>query len=179
MTTEVSRNRPELPDRVSKKDRIYYKGMFVAANVKWNNDHTKPLFGQIDDDKVIDMIANRKCQLCGKRIAKDQFACFPGRFQLGTYSEAPLHIECCRYALSVCPMILRVKDDFGVAVCRDYYVRGGMVVPVWYRLPNWMQLVLSLAHKPERTDDGVRCSTCGADSLGDMNYEEFMAWSAR
>lgn len=174
----------ELPKRIYKKDRIFQNGTFVARNVKIAEDG-KALFGQVEGDRVVDMLVNRKCQTCGQRIAKTTFACFVGGPNDHFYKEAPQHIECARFALQVCPHILRRRDRYAVSVCRRYDMLEvpdvePMAIPVWDNLEPWAVLALSMAHSVsgERNEEGqLICDNCGRNHMGMMNYDEFMKWS--
>lgn len=188
---QVLRDRPiptvALPSRVYKKDIRWYKGLFVAANVGINEDGS-PKFGTVDSEKVQQMWESRTCQLCGQRIAKKDFACFPGQYGMGKYVEAPLHVECCKYSLSVCPMIKSKRASFGVSICIDYDIvefkapfwQDPGVVPNMSKYPEWASMALQFAHNITANN---RCDTCPSWAhehyLGALTYDEFMFWGER
>jgi ribosomal protein S14 len=179
----------ELPDRVYKKDRKFYKGMFIAANVRVVDGI--PLFGQVNSDKVLEMQHKRQCQLCGRKISLQDWCVFPGGALDYKYQEAPLHIDCARYSLQVCPHILSKQDKFVMSVCRRYDVvdfeppmwRDPGAVPHWSRLSPWQSFSLTMAHetKEQKKDsEGLTvCDNCGSPNAGRMTYDEFMKWSER
>jgi hypothetical protein len=177
--------RPVLPKRIPKKDQRWHKGLFVAANVRHVGG--VPLFGQVNSDWVIEAQIKRLCQLCGQHISKDLPAVFPGGPNEYKYEEAPLHIECARYSMLVCPRILSRRDTFTFHVCKTYDVmhlghtkEGTLIVdgavPKNLRRGTNLFLSLYMAHPIERQRYTM---ACGHDHIQRLSFDEFLKWSER
>lgn len=81
------------------------------------NGYVKPWFVRGDDFRVVDpdnaieSIVEGTCFLCGKPNKKGPWAFVGGPkcHALNTFSEPPMHPQCARYGLKVCPFILYPK----------------------------------------------------------------------
>lgn len=93
---------------------------FVVPAVTSRRDNGSAKFGLLDGLMSVRCIFERRCQLCFEKIEQDY--CFPGGRVTSYYTEPALHPACARYSLQVCPMILRVKDKFGITVCQEYVI---------------------------------------------------------
>jgi hypothetical protein len=183
--------RPELPTkRVTKNKQVFQDGMLVAANVAKDSDG-RALFGKVDPDFRDGGWIKRLCQLCGNRIALSDWLVFPGEFDAWGYKEVPLHVECARYSILVCPHIRKKQAFMGVSVCKKFGYRlctpplfeDDWAVPSWDGLRDWEKLGLSFAHDIQYKDDGSAfCATCPEQSnnknMGIMTIPEFIFWSA-
>jgi hypothetical protein len=183
-------SKAEIPDRVTKKNRVFQKGMLIPYNTM-RDENGVALFGKVDSDKVHKAWVDRECQLCGYRIAKDDWCVFPGAFGLWKFQEAPLHVECARYSLLVCPHIIKNRAFIGVSICKKYVVveceppdwNDPGCVPVWDGIKDWEKFSFEFGHS---LDYNVRtktttCRTCPEtnEQLPHMTYDEFMKWSHR
>lgn len=179
--------RPVLPKRIPKKNHRWHKGLFVAANVRMAASG-EPLFGQVNSDWVMEAMIRRLCQLCGQHISDRVPVVFPGGSEVYKYSEAPLHVECARYSMLVCPRILSVRDTFIFHVCKTYDVihlpalaRPGELIidgciPKNLRRGTTLALSLWMAHPYEQKSYDL---TCGHEHIQRLSFDEFLAWSEK
>lgn len=178
--------RPVLPARIPLKGQRWHKGLFVAANVR-DNDKGEPLFGQVNSEWVNEALIRRLCQLCGQHISVKLPCVFPGGPSDYQYEEAPLHIECCRYSMLVCPRILSRRSTFTFHVCRTYDTihhghdkDGALIVdgavPKNPRRGSNLMLSLMMAHP---YDKGSYEMSCGHKHLARLSFDEFIEWSGK
>lgn len=188
--------RPVLPRRIPKKvaqaPHRWHKGLFVAANVRMAASG-EPLFGQVNSEWVTWAMINRVCQLCGQHISKSIPLILPGGPNDIEYTEAPLHVECARYSMLVCPRILSRRSTFTFFVCKDYHLMSynlgdlqkdknaeladyvDYIQPKPLRRNSNLALNMYFAHDWDR---GSMHNTCGCIHLQRLKYDEFLRWSA-
>lgn len=178
--------RPVLPSRIPKKNRRWHKGLFVAANVRVINGEA--LFGQVNSEWVTTAMLQRLCQLCGQHISDRLPVVFPGGPECYQYEEAPLHIECARYSMLVCPRILSRRDTFTFHICKTYeiVILGSLrnpedtiidgCVPKNLRRGTTLALSLWMAHPADKKTYDL---TCGHQHIQRLSFDEFLAWSEK
>lgn len=147
------------------------RGRYVVGYMFGVDDKGVPDFTVLDDVKIIECVTKHRCGLCGREL--DYWIAFVGgplSVKNRAFSDPPMHEECARYALSVCPFLLGqsgyAKRDareglerghnpamtyvqperFALYVCRDFtltkdYIKAGKAKRV-----EWMT-------KIERTND--------------------------
>lgn len=68
----------------------------------------KPLFVVNDGEKQIECAKRKLCAICGERLTKELWFCggsLAAFHPRGAYLDPPMHHECMRYALQVCPYL--------------------------------------------------------------------------
>jgi hypothetical protein len=174
---------PVVPDRIKKPE--WFKGLLVAANVAREEDGT-PIFGKVNPEAVLEMQEKRLCQLCGKRIALNDWCVFIGSTMLYKYQEAPLHVECARYSSLVCPRLRGGAADIEFTLCKKYKIvefepplwqdPGVIPLPPTKRSGSW--LGLTFAHNLVMGSDmKYQCLTCKSQQQNRMSYNEFLRWT--
>jgi hypothetical protein len=145
-------NPPPIPRAL--RDRPVWHGYVVPANVMWDNDGV-PDFATINEELSRLLMEARQCALCGKRMRRE-FAFLGGPQSIGHrhFRDGPMHEDCARYAMAVCPFVsgqrrayrsLEVKREFeghehaliptapppplmGLLIAGDYEVLPGGIV---------------------------------------------------
>lgn len=164
--------RPVLPARI--KNPRWHKGLLVAANVAVIND--EPVFGKVNSDWVRMAMEKRLCQLCGMKVALREPCAFPGDPTEWEHVEAPLHIECARYSMLVCPRILSRRTSFTFSICSRYrvnYFAGepDTITPIPPRKGSNLYLGLYLAHSDA-------CSKRAYHYINRLDFDELLKWSS-
>lgn len=114
----VSRNAVPVPGRAA--HRPWQRGFLVPAVTSLRDDGVTYKFGRVDGLEAVKCMCERRCQMCGNDITEDEDACFLGGIGLRWFTEPPLHVDCARYSLQVCPMIVANAHQFAITVCREY-----------------------------------------------------------
>ncbi len=66
----------------------------------------KPVLGAVHQSKAMRCIVDGLCQICGEALGRPLVVIVPASQLADSYSnEAPLHPECARYSVQVCPML--------------------------------------------------------------------------
>ncbi len=109
---------PPLPDRL--KDRPWAKGMLVPY-IADSTDRAQGaeggivVFGKSDPVRWAECVEERRCAMCGDRLAYwIAFIGGPRSIRSRAFLDPAMHIECAEYAMAVCPWMLSGKD-FGSA----------------------------------------------------------------
>jgi len=73
----------------------------------------KPEFRYQDAEKRQACLTHKLCSICGKKLLAKQFWFITGPIGLmnKVASDAPMHEECARYSLNVCPHIFLQKSE--------------------------------------------------------------------
>lgn len=132
-------NATELP-RIPRalRDRPTYHGMAVPANVMIDARGV-PDFATIDEVMAARLIGIQHCALCAKRM-RSPFAFIggPQSIERSLFRDGPMHEECARYAMSVCPFVTGAHRQ---------YRRLGVGVD---RHPDWQIVAHPVAPEPDR-----------------------------
>lgn len=104
----------------SLKRRPHFKGMPVPITVTWVNGH--PDFTAIDWPAAHRLAAQRDCALCGDKMLGSRFAFIggPAATEARVFVDGPMHEDCARYAIVVCPFVAGRKDEYRAGANRTY-----------------------------------------------------------
>lgn len=112
----------------------------------------KPHFVVNDVRKVFNAAHKRLCAICGKRLGDVVwFAGGPGSALLnhtneGVYADGPMHHECMRYAMQVCPYLAhRTEVYISDAVAENLTGRGVATMAFNGTLPGTPELFVCVA----------------------------------
>lgn len=65
-----------------------------------------PQFRETDPNRTLATIAGKLCGLCGVLMERIALIGGPIAVDLGLFTEPPMHPDCARYALKVCPFLV-------------------------------------------------------------------------
>lgn len=92
-----------VPPRLESRPR--WHGLPIPAIALITPDGT-PDFRVTDEAKRLDVIRERRCQLCGLHLGRNLFFVGgPASATALSYYEPPAHLDCLIYAMQVCPFI--------------------------------------------------------------------------
>ncbi len=87
------------------RDRPLWHGMPVPMNVVWDRNGT-PDFASLNHELSVALGKARQCGMCGKRMRGEAaFIGGPHSLEAGLFRDGPMHPECARYAMQVCPFV--------------------------------------------------------------------------
>lgn len=118
----------ELPERIASLPRDS-RG-YPIPYIIFINDDGKPIFTINDIDKVQQAIAQNLCHICGQPLENlVWFTGGPGSAllnnQWGVYNDGPMHCDCMRFAMAVCPHLShKMTKAIGPAVAKSLNEKG-------------------------------------------------------
>lgn len=97
------------------------QGMVVPHVTLAHRDRRRPVWGQLDQARLLDVLSHNLCQVCGQPLT-DPVMLFlrPADYLFGIAVEPGLHPECGRYSTQACPMLAGRTDRYN-PVRRDTY----------------------------------------------------------
>jgi len=95
-----------VPDRLARlaKDKRGYPIFFIATVLPDGS----PAFTVTDPKKLMRCIKGDLCSLCGTKLHRGRWFVggpFSALHHAGSYADPPMHHECMRYAMQVCPYL--------------------------------------------------------------------------
>lgn len=100
----------DLPERMKgmKLDERGYPIPYFAAVV-----NGKPDFRYMDSKKLTRCIEEKRCYICSQRLLKGQlwFIAGPMGMKNRVHSDPPMHEECARFSLKICPHMFFEKSE--------------------------------------------------------------------
>lgn len=85
-----------------------HHGRFPIPFVVHMREDGRPDFRVQHNDRRIECAERRLCQLCGEWLGAGiiAFAGWEMSTRRGVFGEPPMHVECCEYALGICPFLV-------------------------------------------------------------------------
>jgi hypothetical protein len=85
----------------------------------------RPHFAINDDAKRLEVIRKELCSICGTKLFRGRWfvgGALSAFHPQGAFIDPPMHAECCRFALQVCPYLAapRYSAEIGIAKAKAY-----------------------------------------------------------
>lgn len=109
----------EWSSRVGDNMELTHGGRVVQLNCNCAIGEGVPMLGQQCPTRQRRCMDERLCQVCSLPIYGDEDVYFVGSLDGNVFWEPPLHEQCARYSLQVCPGITR-RPGVGVQATRAY-----------------------------------------------------------
>ena len=89
---------------------------FPITFVTFIGSDGRPDFTTIDAERILDCLRERLCGMCGHELGLGENVAFiggPKSIEHGNFLDPPMHPECARYAMKVCPHIAIPTARYG------------------------------------------------------------------